>query len=90
MCCWAATRRPRDGRSGKTPNAGPIQIRLVADGSVLDVYANDIWLFAEHNGHRQNPDQARLLALGGKAKVTAVRLDRLATGNAIHHYGFNY
>ena len=84
------TRKPRDGRSGKSPNSGPVRIKLVADGSVIDVYANDVWLFAEHCGQRQNPDQARLIALGGKANVDKLRLDRLATGNTIHHYGFNY
>ena len=85
-----ATRKGRDGRSGKTQSGGPMRIRLVADGSVVDIYANDIWLFAEHNGQRQNPDQAKLLALGGKSRVTQIRLDRLVTGNKVHHYGFNY
>ena len=66
-----------------------MRIKLVADGSVIDVYANDVWLFAEHCG-RPKPDQARLIALSGKATVNKVRLDRLATGNTIHHYGFNY
>ena len=83
------TKKPRDGRSAVVPS-GPVRIKLVADGSVIDVYGNDVWLFAEHCAQRQNPDQAKLLALSGKAKVTDVRLDRLATGNAIHHYGFNY
>jgi len=83
------TRKPRVGRSAAL-HSGPLRIKLVADGSVIDVYGNDIWLFAEHCGQRQNPDQARLLALSGKAKVDKVRLDTLVTGNAIHHYGFNY
>ena len=84
-----ATQKPRDGRSAVIP-AGPVRIKLVADGSVIDVYGNDVWLFAEHCGSRQNPDQAKLLALSGTANVNDVRLDRLVTGNKIHHYGFNY
>jgi len=35
-------------------------------------------------------DQARLLALRGQVSVSALRLDKLVTGNAVHHYGFNY
>lgn len=84
----STTRSPRPGREGKS-SPGPIRIKLVVDGSVTDVYANDIWLFAEHCG-RPNPDQPRLITLSGKSTVDKVRLDRLATGNPIRHYGFNY
>ena len=84
-----ATRKPREGRSGKCPSPGPLRVKLVVDGSVIDVYANDVWLFAEHRG-RPNPDQPRLIALAGKPEVRDVRLNRLATGNPIRHYGFNY
>ena len=39
---------------------------------------------------RPTPEQARLLALRGQASVSGIRLDKLFTGNLIHHYGFNY
>ncbi|MBP6965690.1 MAG: hypothetical protein KBC96_14940 [Armatimonadetes bacterium] len=84
-----ADRTPREGREGKVSPDGPMRLKLVADGSVVDVYANDIWMFSEHCG-RPDPDQARLIALSGKVTVDKVRLDRLATGNPIHRYGFNY
>jgi hypothetical protein len=40
---------------------------------VVDVYADDVWLFAEHCP-RPAPDQARLLALRGKAGLHQARL----------------
>lgn len=84
-----STREPREGRAAKCPSAVPVRLKLVADGSVVDVYADDVWLFAEHCG-RPAPHQARLIALRGDAVVSAIRLDKLATGNPVHHYGFNY
>lgn len=83
------TREPRPGRSANLPSANPPRLKLVADGSVVDVYADDVWLFAEHCP-RPHADQARLMALRGKATVSDVRLDKLVTGNPVHHYGFNY
>lgn len=85
----SATRVPREGRKAVLPAEGPWRLKLVADGSVVDVYANDVWLFAEHCA-RPMADQARLLALRGKVIVSDVRLDKLVTGNPVHHYGFNY
>ena len=84
-----ATRAVREGRKAVLPADGPWRLKLVADGSVVDVYANDVWLFAEHCS-RPMADQARLLALRGKVIVSEVRLDKLVTGNPVHHYGFNY
>jgi hypothetical protein len=84
-----ATRAPREGRKALLSTGGPWRLKLVADGSVVDVYANDVWLFAEHCS-RPVTDQARLLALRGKVIVSEVRLDKLVTGNPIHQYGFNY
>jgi len=84
-----ATRAPREGRKAHLSTGGAWRLKLVADGSVVDVYANDVWLFAEHCP-RPAPDQARLLALRGKVEVNGIRLDKLVTGNPIHHYGFNY
>jgi predicted GH43/DUF377 family glycosyl hydrolase len=84
-----ATHAPREARKVSVPGTGPVRIRLVADGSVVDVYANDVWLFAEQC-RRPQPDQAHVLALSGRAVVGDIRLDRLATGNTIHDYGFNY
>jgi hypothetical protein len=55
----------------------------------VDAYADDVWLFAEHCP-RPAPDRARLLALRGQVVVSGIRLDRLVTGNPVHHYGFNY
>ena len=94
-----STRNPREGREANIPS-GKARIKLVADGSVVDVYADDVWLFAEHCP-RPNPDQARIVSLSGAARasipirrdktlVTDLRLDRLSTGNTVHDYGFNY
>lgn len=83
-----ASQKPREGRAANA-SPGPMRLKLVADGSVVDVYANDVWLFAEHCP-RPKPDQARLMALKGKVTVRDIRLDRLVTGNKVHHYGFNY
>ena len=84
-----ATHAPRAGRKGVLSGKGPWRLMLVADGSVVDVYADGVWLFAEHCP-RPAPDQARVLALRGKVSVSAIRLDKLGTGNPVHHYGFNY
>lgn len=83
-----STRKPREGREAKIPS-GKVRIKLIADGSVIDVYANDIWLFAEHCP-RPTPDQARIVSLAGRVTVTDLHLDRLSTGNTVHDYGFNY
>ena len=64
-----STRKPREGREAKIPS-GKVRIKLVADGSVVDVYADDVWLFAEHCP-RPNPDQARIISLGGAARASA-------------------
>lgn len=84
-----STLKPNLDRTAKVPLDKPVRIRLVADGSVIDVYADDVWLFAEHCP-RPKPDQPRLRAVRGQAVARDVCLDRLATGNPIHHYGFNY
>ena len=84
-----ATQKPRAGRTATVPSAGKLRLKLVADGSVVDVYANEVWLFAEHCS-RPAADQARLAALDGQTVVSNIRLNRLWTGNSVHHYGFNY
>jgi len=85
----SADRKPRPDRTAKVSAGGRLKIRLVADGSVVDVYANDIWLFA---GSRRRPtvDRAELTAIKGRAAITDIRLDRLETGNIKYKYGFNY
>ena len=79
----------RKDRAARIALGEPLQLRLVADGSVVDVYAVDVWLFSEH---RPQPaqDTARIKLLRGRATVREVRLDRLETGNAKGIYGFNY
>lgn len=83
------TREPKPGRSGKAASGNNAKLKIIADGSVVEVYADDVWLFAEMCP-RPNPDQAAILALRGSAKIKNLRLDKLVTGNKIHHYGFNY
>jgi beta-fructofuranosidase len=84
-----ATHEPRPERTVQAALDHPVRIRLVVDGSVVDVYADDLWLFAEHCP-RPHADQPRLKAFRGAVTFKDVRLDRLTTGNRIHHYGFNY
>lgn len=84
-----AVHTPKEGRRVAVHGDGSVRLKLVADGSVVDVYANDIWLFSEFCP-RPEADQAHVMSLSGRSVVTDIHLDRLVTGNAVHHYGFSY
>ena len=83
------TREENPDRAGTWERDGEAHLILVADGSVIDVYVNDVWMFA---ANRAKPEEtaARLLALSGGSTVRDIHLDALDTGNPVYTYGFNY
>ena len=83
------TKAIRQDRQYFCSDAATVNVKLVADGSVVDVYVNGEYVFAEHRPHPVK-DEAQMLHVAGTAKINDLRMDVLKIENEKYTYGFNY
>ena len=83
-----ATSTPRADRTAEADLTEPVHLRLVAEGSVVEAYANDVLLFLVNRP--QPATHEATIAIVGSGTADRVALDRLDAGNTRYQYGFNY
>jgi beta-fructofuranosidase len=82
------TTEPRHDRRADHSLDKPVRMRLVAEGSVVEVFADDMLLFMVERPKLQ--DDIATAHAGDGAVVGEIVLDQLDTGNRQYQYGFNY